>query len=64
MRWTDSDNLRARDALVVGGPLDGLIVAVSDSPKGLRYPDVIDLTHYRLDTHEWILVWNVEPTDV
>ena len=61
MQWTSSDNLRARDAPVNGGPLDGMRVAVNDSRKGLRYPDVVDMTGYRLDVNRWTWVWTTGP---
>jgi len=56
MKWTDSDNLRGREALVVGGPYDGMRVTVNDSAKGLRYPDVVDLTGYVFDREAWQFV--------
>lgn len=51
--WTDSDVLNAREALIVGGPSDGLRILVSDGKKGLRYPDVIDLSGYVFDRGTW-----------
>ncbi len=59
MRWTDSDNLRARDALVIGGPQDGLRISVHDGVKGLRYPDVFDMSSYVFDRETW--TWVHEP---
>lgn len=53
LRWTDSDNLRSRDALVVGGPSDGLLVAAREQNDRVRYPDVLDLTGYVFDTNTW-----------
>ena len=44
-----------------GGPLDGMRVAVNDSRKGLRYPDVVDMTGYRLDVNRWTWVWTTGP---
>jgi L-fucose isomerase-like protein len=54
MQWTDSDNLRGREALVIGGPSAGMRVVVNDSAKGLRYPDVLDLGGYVFDREEWV----------
>lgn len=61
MRWTDSDNLRARDAAVVGGPSAGLLVAVNErGDNGVyRYPDVIDLSGYTFDPDSWEFRWSI-----
>lgn len=56
MRWTSSDALNARDARVIGGEYDGLFVAVSEGKKGLRYPDVFDLSGYDFDRKSWAFV--------
>lgn len=56
MRWTDSDNLRSRDALVIGGPSDGLRVAVREQSGRYRYPDVLDLSGYVFDPERWVFV--------
>ena len=53
MRWTDSDNLRSRDALVVGGPSNGLLIPAREQNGRVRYPDVIDLTGYVFDADKW-----------
>ena len=55
--WTDSDNLQGREALVVGGPLDGLRVTVNERAGELRHPDVIDLSDYRFDREAWAWRW-------
>lgn len=55
-RWTDSDNLHGREALVVGGPHDGLRVVVNaraGRTEMMRYPDVIDLSDYVFDAETW-----------
>ena len=54
LRWTDADNLGAREARIVGGPCDGLRVAVRFQPgRGYRYPDVFDLGGYEFDPDAW-----------
>lgn len=52
-RWTDSDNLNAREALVMGGPLDGLRIMVNETKGAYRWPDVFDLTGYRFHPSVW-----------
>lgn len=59
-RWTDSDNLRGRDAFVVGGPHDGQRMTVNDGPRGLRYPDVRDMTGYVFDRGTWTFRYHGE----
>lgn len=63
MKWTDSDNLVSRDALIVGGPNDGLRIAVADrgSLVGLRYPDVTDLSEYEFNAEAWRFVYKPKP---
>jgi hypothetical protein len=50
MQWTDSDALNATDALVVGGPSDGLRIPVrhqlTEHVNQYRYPDAFDATGY------------------
>jgi hypothetical protein len=53
MRWTDSDNLRGREALVVGGRYDGLRVTVNVRSGEYRHPDVIDLSGYEFNPTTW-----------
>lgn len=56
LRWNDSDNLAGREALVEGGPLDGLRVVVAERIGTYRYPDVVDLTGYCFDPERWAFV--------
>ena len=58
-RWTDSDNLNGREALAVGGPLDGMRIVVNRRGVGgdFRYPDVVGLDGYEFDPHTWRFVW-------
>lgn len=53
MKWTDSDNLGGRDALVVGGHADGMLVSVRRKRGQYRYPDVVDLSGYIFDPVRW-----------
>lgn len=53
MRWTDSDNLRGREARVSGGRYDGMIVVVNRRAGEYRYPDVLDLSGYTFDPERW-----------
>lgn len=63
-RWTDSDNLNGKEAVVAGGPLDGMRVVVNQRGDRLlrnggeyRYPDVVGLDGYRFDPATWTFVW-------
>jgi hypothetical protein len=55
MKWTNGDVLHAREAMVVGGPLDGLRVAVRHDPERneYRHPDVVDLSAYIFNPESW-----------
>jgi hypothetical protein len=54
MRWTDSDNLKSRDALIVDGPQAGLLIPVAEKRTGeFRHPDVTDLSGYVFNAQDW-----------
>lgn len=63
-RWTDSDNLNGKEALVKGGPIDGMRLVVNQRGDRLlrlggeyRYPDVVALDGYQFDAEAWAFVW-------
>lgn len=58
MKWTDSDNLAARDARVIGGPNAGYLIPVAFRGGVYRHPDVTNLTGYIFDPDEWVFRWN------
>lgn len=62
IRWTDSDNLRSREAAVVGGPNHGLVIAVANGSKGQRFPDVFDMTGYVFDPEAWAFKFTSSPS--
>lgn len=62
MKWTDSDNLHAREAAVVGGPNEGLRVAVRLQGDRFRHPDVVDMTGYLFDEATWRFYWTGRET--
>jgi hypothetical protein len=47
------DKHRTRDARVVGGPNDGLMVPVKEREGDLVYSDVVDFSHYSFDPDAW-----------
>lgn len=60
MRWRDSDNLNGREALAIGGPLDGLRVVVNRSGGHFRHVDLAGLRGYEFDPDAWVFVWEGE----
>lgn len=57
MRWTDSDNLNGREALCVGGPLDGMLVVVNRRGGQYRHVDLAGLDGYEFDADAWRFRW-------
>ena len=55
-QWTDSDALNAKDALVVGGPSDGLLIPVNSRAGQLRYPAAFDATGYTFLPERWMFI--------
>ena len=53
LRWRDRDKHRARDARVVGGPHNGLLVPVKEKDGDFDYPDVMDFEPYTFDSEAW-----------
>jgi hypothetical protein len=51
--WPDSDRHRAREARVVGGPRNGLLVPVKEKDGVFVYADVMDLSPYIFDPEAW-----------
>jgi hypothetical protein len=47
------DKHRTREARVVGGPNDGLLVSVKEREGDLVYSDVVDFSHYSFDPDAW-----------
>jgi hypothetical protein len=47
------DKHRTREARVVGGPNDGLLVSVKEREGDLVYSDVVDFSHYSYDPDAW-----------
>lgn len=65
-RWTDSDNLRGREATVIGGPANGLRIVVRQRDTQIRYaqiryPDVFDLSDYDFDAQSWTFRYREKP---
>jgi hypothetical protein len=53
LRRRNSDRHRTRDARVVGGPNNGVLVPVKEKDGDFVYSDVIDFTHYSFDPEAW-----------
>jgi hypothetical protein len=53
LRWRGRNKHRAREARVVGGPNNGLLVSVEEKDGDFVYPDVIDWTDYIFDPEAW-----------
>jgi hypothetical protein len=49
----NSDKNRAREARVVGGPNDGLLVPVKERDGDFVYSDVMEFSHYSFDSEAW-----------
>jgi hypothetical protein len=47
------DKHRTRDARVVGGPNNGLLVPVKEREGDFVYSDVVDFSHYSFDPEAW-----------
>jgi hypothetical protein len=54
LRRRGSDKHRAtREARVVGGPNNGLLVTVTERDGDFAYPDVMDFSEYSFDHEAW-----------
>jgi hypothetical protein len=53
LRRRNSDQHRTREARVVGGPNNGVLVPVKEKDGDFVYSDVIDFTHYSFDPEAW-----------
>jgi hypothetical protein len=53
LRRRNSDKHRTREARVVGGPNNGVLVPVKEKDGDFVYSDVIDFTHYSFDPEAW-----------
>jgi len=53
LRRRNSDKHRPREARVVGGPNDGLLVPVKEGDGDSAYPDVMDVSQYSFDPEAW-----------
>jgi hypothetical protein len=47
------DKHRTREARVVGGPNDGLLVPVKERQGDFVYSDVVNFSHYSFDPDAW-----------
>jgi hypothetical protein len=47
------DKHRTREARVVGGPNDGLLVPVKEREGDFVYSDVVDFSRYSFDPEAW-----------
>jgi len=53
LRRQGSDKHRTREARVVGGPNNGLLVPVKEREGDFVYSDVMDFSHYSFDPEAW-----------
>ena len=55
LRWRQRDKQRTRDARVVGGPHNGLLVPVTAKGGDFVFPEVmdVDFSHYTFDPEAW-----------
>jgi len=53
LRRRDRDEHHAREARVVGGPHNGLLVPVKEKDGDFVYPDVMDFGPYTFDPEAW-----------
>jgi len=53
LRRRDSDKHRTREARVVGGPNDGLLVPVKERQGDFVYSDAVNFSHYSFDPDAW-----------
>jgi hypothetical protein len=53
LRRRDRDKHHAREARVVGGPHNGLLVPVEEKDGDFVYPDVMDFEPYTFDPEAW-----------
>jgi hypothetical protein len=52
-RWLNRKQDRPRDARVVGGPHNGLLVPVQEKDGDFDFPDVMDFEPYTFDPDAW-----------
>jgi hypothetical protein len=53
LRRRDRDKDQAREARVVGGPHNGLLVPVKEKDGDFVFPDVMDFEPYTFDAEAW-----------
>jgi hypothetical protein len=53
LQWRFPYRHRARRALVVGGPNNGLLVQVKEKDGDFDFPDVVDWSPYTFDPEAW-----------
>jgi len=53
LRRRNSDKHRTREARVVGGPNNGLLVPVQKKDDDFVYSDVMDFSNYSFDPEAW-----------
>lgn len=53
LRLRNSDKHRIREARVVGGPNNGLLVPVKEKDGDFVYSDVMDFSRYTFDPEAW-----------
>jgi hypothetical protein len=53
LRRRDSNNHRDREARVVGGPNNGLLVRVKEKDGDFAYSDVMGFSEYTFDPEAW-----------
>jgi hypothetical protein len=53
LRRRDSEKQRTREARVVGGPHNGLLIPVKERDGDFVYSDVMDFSHYSFDAEAW-----------
>lgn len=53
LRRRASDKHRAREARVVAGPNDGLLLTVKERDGDFVYSDVMDFSNYSFDPEAW-----------
>jgi len=64
LRWRDRDKHRAREARVVGGPHNGLLVPVKEKDGDFVYPDLMDFERYTFDPGAWEFGTHLASKDV
>jgi hypothetical protein len=53
LQWRFPYRHRARQALVVGGPNNGLLIEVKEKDGDFVFPDVVDWSPYTFDPEAW-----------